>query len=164
MIGLLILIVISCIVVIETSAELTTLSRSEVVNSKLLNNLILRLYSFLATAIISSALLLFAFVRPRDQKKWVAAGLDEPIPQILTKMRGAQSRVKILSSLQEPRHRGFLSDTTGIDWREVAREIVILRRYGLVELVEKKGRTEMYHLTGKGMLALKLIEGLGPEQ
>jgi DNA-binding HxlR family transcriptional regulator len=91
------------------------------------------------------------------------AGFDKGTYDLMVKMRGAGSRFSILSTLTEaPRHRSELSEITGIDWKEVDRQIGLLQRYGFVSVEAQAGPVKMYKLTEQGRsLANLLIEIAG---
>jgi predicted transcriptional regulator len=75
-------------------------------------------------------------------------------------MKGAQSRLTLLANLNEPRHKTELSTLTGLDWKEVDREIKLLERFGLISLYAQSGSVKMYKLSEQGKLLLKLISKL----
>jgi hypothetical protein len=54
-------------------------------------------------------------------------------------MRGGTSRLALMQSLETPRHRQELSEVTGIDWKEVDRELGALEKYGLVKVYAQSG-------------------------
>jgi hypothetical protein len=116
--------------------------------------------SYVTLASASWAFAIFSFVRlsRKDHRDWTSAGLSDNLIDIMTKKRGALSRFRILKTLESPQHRGAVSNATGIDWREVTREVELLRDFGLIDSLGKKGNTIMYELTGKGRITLDLIQ------
>ena len=56
-----------------------------------------------------------------------------------------------------PKNRLELSELTGIDWREVDREISILEKYGLVKIYAQTGTVKMYQVTEQGKLLMNLV-------
>jgi predicted transcriptional regulator len=72
-------------------------------------------------------------------------------------MRGGGSRITLLENMETPRNRLELSELTGIDWREVDREISILEKYGLVKIYAQTGTVKMYQVTEQGKLLMNLV-------
>jgi hypothetical protein len=72
-------------------------------------------------------------------------------------MRGAGSRVSLLQNMESPKHRLELSELTGIDWKEVDRQISVLEKYGLVKVYAQSGSVKLYQSTEQGKLLLNLV-------
>jgi DNA-binding HxlR family transcriptional regulator len=93
------------------------------------------------------------------------AGFDKNVYDLMVKMRGSGSRLSILQGLVEaPRHRNQLSEITGIDWKEVDRQVGLLERYGFVSVNAQAGPIKEYKLTEQGRLLVKLMDELGKTQ
>lgn len=93
------------------------------------------------------------------------AGFDRSVYDLMVKMRGSSSRLSILQSLiQAPHHRNELSEITGIDWKEVDRQIGLLERYGFVSVEAQAGPVKVYKLTEQGRSLVKLMDELGKNQ
>lgn len=93
------------------------------------------------------------------------AGFDRNVYDLMVKMRGSSSRLSILQSLvQAPRHRNELSEMTGIDWKEVDRQIGLLERYGFVSVEAQAGPVKVYRLTDQGRSLVKLMDELEKSQ
>lgn len=73
-------------------------------------------------------------------------------------MRGGNSRLELLRNLETPKQRNELTQITGIDWKEVDRNIGLLLSYGLVSIYAESGSVKIYKLTEQGRLLLKLID------
>ena len=84
-------------------------------------------------------------------------GLDSNEIEAITTGRGANSRLLILKGLQEPSERGRVSSITGIDWKEVNREIGFLMNHGFVRKLEYPGSRQVFALSGKGQATLLLL-------
>lgn len=83
----------------------------------------------------------------------------------MVKMRGAGSGLSILHTLTEaPRHRNELSEITGIDWKEVDRQIGLLQRYGFVSVEAQAGPVKMYKLTEQGRSLVNLLDEMETNQ
>jgi len=87
-------------------------------------------------------------------------GFSGEVYDLMIGMRGGNSRLALLRGMQEPRHRQELADITGIDWKEVDRQITVLERYGLVKMYAQSGTVQVYHITEQGKLLLNLITDL----
>lgn len=87
-------------------------------------------------------------------------GLSSDVYDLMVGMRGGTSRLALLQSLETPRHRQELAEVTGIDWKEVDRELGILEKYGLVKMYAQSGSVKLYQTTEQGGLLVKLIEEL----
>ena len=86
------------------------------------------------------------------------AGFDRTVYDLMIKMRGSSSRLSILQTLIEaPRHRNEVAQMTGMDWKEVDRQVGLLEKYGFVEVETKAGPVKMYKLTGQGISLVKLM-------
>jgi DNA-binding HxlR family transcriptional regulator len=92
----------------------------------------------------------------------IRAGFDRKVYDLMVKMRGSGSRLSILQTLTEaPRYRNELSQITGIDWKEVDRQVGLLERFGFVSVETKAGPVKMYKLTEQGILLVKLMDEMG---
>ena len=88
---------------------------------------------------------------------WRKAGLDKNVYDLMVKMRGGNSRLELLRNLESPRQRNELSQLTGMDWKEVDRQVNLLQSYGLVSVYVESGSVKMFKLTEQGHLFLKLM-------
>lgn len=93
--------------------------------------------------------------------KWNNAGFSKNIYDLMIKMRGSSSRLVLLQSLSSPRHRTELSELSGLDWKEVDRNLELLQSYGLVSVFVQTGSVKVYQITEQGRLLLRLVEDLG---
>lgn len=100
----------------------------------------------------------FAFWRGNSGRTtWRRAGFDKNVYDLMVKMRGGNSRLELLRNLESPKQRNELSQLTGIDWKEVDRQIGLLLSYGLVSVHAESGSVKIYKLTEQGGLLLKLM-------
>jgi len=79
---------------------------------------------------------------------------------LMINMRGAKSRLTLLNHLDKPRQRAELSKLSGLDWKEVDREVDLLQRFGLITLYAESGSVKLYKLSEQGRLMLKLVTEL----
>ena len=95
-----------------------------------------------------------------DRSAWRKAGFDKNVYDLMVKMRGGNSRLELLRNLESPKQRNELSHLTGIDWKEVDRQVNLLQTYGLVSVYANSGSVKIYKLTEHGHLFLKLTSEL----
>jgi DNA-binding transcriptional ArsR family regulator len=88
-------------------------------------------------------------------------GFGGDVYDLMIGMRGGGSRVSLLQNMDSPKHRLELSELTGIDWKEVDRQLAVLEKYGLVKVYAQSGTVKLYQVTEQGKLLLGLIEELG---
>ena len=88
---------------------------------------------------------------------WRKAGLDKNVYDLMVKMRGGNSRLQLLRNLESPRQRNELSQLTGMDWKEVDRQVNLLESYGLVSVYVESGAVKVFKLTQQGHLFLRLM-------
>jgi DNA-binding transcriptional ArsR family regulator len=100
------------------------------------------------------------FRRSRVKSLFASRGFGPDVYDLMITMRGGGSRVTLLENMETPKNRLELSELTGIDWREVDREISILERYGLVKIYAQSGTVKMYQITEQGKLLRSLVEEL----
>jgi predicted transcriptional regulator len=108
----------------------------------------------------SWAILCVTFFRRGISRKWRSLGFDRDVFRLMVTMKGARSRLTLLSYLNEPRHKSELSMLAGLDWKEADRELNLLERFGLISLHVQSGSVKIYKLTRQGTLLLELVAGL----
>jgi hypothetical protein len=84
-------------------------------------------------------------------------GFGADVYDLMIGMRGGGSRVSLLQNMESPKHRLELSELTGIDWKEVDRQLAVLEKYGLVKMHAQSGTVKLYQVTEQGKLLLGLI-------
>jgi predicted transcriptional regulator len=80
--------------------------------------------------------------------------------RLLVRMRGAQTRLRLMHSLNEPRNKLQLSAALGIDWKAVDKHVQALEEKGLIQATMTSGTATFYELTDKGKRALEVLEEL----
>jgi DNA-binding transcriptional ArsR family regulator len=93
----------------------------------------------------------------RIKSLFARMGFGGDVYDLMVGMRGAGSRVSLLQSMETPRHRLELSEITGIDWKEVDRQLSVLEKYGLVKVYAQSGTVKLYQVTEQGKLLLNLV-------
>jgi len=99
--------------------------------------------------------------RSRLRKMFAGQGFSSDIYDLMIGMRGATSRMTLLRTMETPRYRNELSEMTGIDWKEVDRQVGVMEKYGLVKIYAQAGNVKLYQTTEQGRLLLKFIDELG---
>jgi len=99
--------------------------------------------------------------RSRVKSAFAKMGFGSDVYELMVGMRGAGSRVSLLQNMESPKHRLELSELTGIDWKEVDRQLNVLEKYGLVKMYAQSGTVKLYQVTEQGKLLLRLVEELG---
>jgi DNA-binding HxlR family transcriptional regulator len=98
--------------------------------------------------------------KSRIRSLFAKKGFSGEVFDLMIGMRGGGSRLALLRGMQEPKHRQELADITGIDWKEVDRQIGVLEKYGLVKMYAQSGTVQIYQITEQGKLLLNLVEDL----
>jgi DNA-binding HxlR family transcriptional regulator len=91
-------------------------------------------------------------------------GFDNDVYKLMIKMRGSGRRLQLLRNLEEPKHRFELAKVTGMDWKEVDRQLRVLENYGLARVIAQSGTVKMYQITEQGRVLVKLISDLANEE
>ena len=99
-----------------------------------------------------------AFWKGLMKSRWTGRGLCCGVFELLMRMKGGETRLMILRSLQAPRNKLQLSHELGIDWKAVDNHIAKLLQFSLVQEVIAVGTCRVYSTTQKGRVALELAE------
>jgi DNA-binding transcriptional ArsR family regulator len=102
--------------------------------------------------------------RFRVRSAFAKMGFGSDVFDLMMGMRGAGSRVSLLQNMETPKHRLELSELTGIDWKEVDRQLSVLEKYGLVKIHAQSGTVKLYQVTEQGKLLLKLVAELSDDR
>lgn len=98
--------------------------------------------------------------RSRVKSMFEKLGFESEVYDLMVGMRGSGSRLSLLQNMESPRHRLELSELTGIDWKEVDRQISVLEKYGLVKIYAQSGTVILYQVTEHGKLLLNMVAEL----
>jgi hypothetical protein len=125
-------------------------------NTELLLSICISLSSWLLTAI-------FAAAGRRGRRAplmnyFIKSGFDEDLYELFIKKRGKEARLRILKSLVTPKHRMQISRETGIDWKEVDRQVRILLEHNPISVFGSFSSITLYRLTDYGTSLLHLLE------
>jgi DNA-binding transcriptional ArsR family regulator len=96
----------------------------------------------------------------RIRSTFARMGFDGDVYNLMIGMRGSSSRLALLESMETPRHRLELSEITGIDWKEVDRQVAVLEKFGLVKVHAQSGTMRLFQITEQGKVIIKLVEEL----
>jgi hypothetical protein len=92
------------------------------------------------------------------KSKWTESGLCCGVFELLLRMKGGETRIKLLRSLLKPKNKLQLARELGIDWKAVDSHIIKLLQYSLVQEVMAVGTCRVYSITQKGRRALELTD------
>jgi predicted transcriptional regulator len=98
--------------------------------------------------------------RGHTKTRWERLGYDKDAFQLMTRMKGAATRLRLLESLDTPMDRYQLANKLGLDWKSIDRQTEVLGRYGLIREQEAYGRVKMYSITENGRTMLSLVREL----
>lgn len=91
---------------------------------------------------------------------WSRMGFDYKSFELLIKMKGGSTRLRILNALKVERDRFQIAKEMGVDWKTVDRQMKILAKSGFVEERIAYGQVKIYHLTPLGIKLLKTVDDL----
>lgn len=118
-------------------------------------------FSQFAAPISWAAVISLWIWRGHTKSKWEQLGYDKDAFKLMTRMRGAATRLKLLESLDKPMDRLQLANKLGLDWKSIDRQTEILCRYGLVREERAYGNVRIYSVSESGKTILRLIKELG---
>lgn len=116
--------------------------------------------AFAGWSVLAGLIAATAWWKKSYASPWKNTGIDKGAYNLMIRMRGGVSRLNLLRTLEVPRHRNELSELTGIDWKEVNRQIGLLQKYGLVSVHSQSGIVKLYKTTEQGKLLIQLVEEL----
>ena len=123
---------------------------------------LLNYYGF--TALISWAVFGAALIwRGHVRSVWGQSRFSYDTFRLLVKMRGAQTRVRLMRSLNSPKNKLQLATALEIDWKAVDKHIQVLEKNGLIHPTSTSGTATFYEVTGKGKSLIQLLEQLGAD-
>jgi len=116
------------------------------------------------TALISWAVFGAALIwRGHVRSVWGQSRFSYDTFRLLVKMRGAQTRVRLMRSLNSPKNKLQLATALGIDWKAVDKHIQVLEKNGLIQPTSTSGTATFYEVTEKGKSLIQLLEQLGAD-
>ena len=83
--------------------------------------------------------------------------------RLLVRMRGAQTRVKLMRSLDSPKNKLQLATALGIDWKAVDKHVHLLEKNGLIHASSTNGTATFYEISEKGKNLMQVLEHLSTD-
>ena len=102
--------------------------------------------------------------RGKLRSRWNSLGFTQDSFDLLVKMKGGPTRVKLLNSLAAPKDRSQLAQEMGMDWKAVDRHVQLLLRYSFIKEEQAYGQVKLYTLTAEGERLLHLIQEMVKEE
>jgi DNA-binding MarR family transcriptional regulator len=96
--------------------------------------------------------------RGRIRAKWNSSGFTQDSFDLLVKMKGGPTRLKLLDALSTPKDRSKLAQELGMDWKAVDRHVQLLMRYNFIKENASFGAIKIFTLTPDGEKLLQLIK------
>lgn len=122
------------------------------------------LSDFGLTALISWTVFAAALIwRGHVRSVWGKSRFSYDTFRLLVKMRGAQTRLKLIRSLNSPKNKLQLATALGIDWKAVDRHVHVLEKNGLIHASSTSGTATFYEVTEKGKDLVQVLEQLSAE-
>lgn len=91
------------------------------------------------------------------RQRWTEKCLCCGVFELLVKMKGGPTRVRMLELLATPKNKLQMSNELGIDWKAVDRHMDRMLYHGLIQQVSTAGTCTTYVVTEKGRCALSLV-------
>jgi predicted transcriptional regulator len=122
------------------------------------------LSNFGLTALISWTVFGVALIwRGHVRSVWGQSRFSYDTFRLLVRMRGAQTRLKLMHSLNSPKNKLQLATALRIDWKAVDKHVHVLEKNGLIHASSTSGTATFYEVTEKGKDLLQVLEQLGAE-
>lgn len=116
------------------------------------------------TALISWTVFGAALIwRGHVRSVWGRSRFSYDTFRLLVKMRGAQTRLKLMHALNPPKNKLQLATALGIDWKAVDKHVQVLEKNGLLHVTSTNGTATFYEVTDKGKSVIELLEQLGAD-
>ena len=120
--------------------------------------------SFGLTALLSWVVFGAALIwRGRVRSVWGQSRFSYDTFRLLVKMRGAQTRLNLMHSLNSPKNKLQLATALDIDWKAVDRHVQVLEKNGLIHATSTTGTATFYEVTEKGKDLIQVLEQLNAE-
>jgi predicted transcriptional regulator len=116
------------------------------------------------TALISWTVFGAALIwRGHVRSVWGQSRFSYDTFRLLVKMRGAQTRLKLMRSLNPPKNKLQLATALGIDWKAIDKHVQLLEKNGLIKTASTNGTATYYEVTERGEGLLQVLEQLNAE-
>lgn len=97
--------------------------------------------------------------RGKVRSAWSRQGYDYDTFRLVTKMRGSQTRIRLLNALSDPKNKLQLAKELEVDWKTIDNHMEMLLQSRLVEERTVVGTTRYYAITASGEKVLSLLSG-----
>jgi hypothetical protein len=84
--------------------------------------------------------------------------------ELMVKMRGSDTRKKILTTLTIPKNRKQISEELGLDWKVIDRHVKAMIKHQLVTEMVQVGNATYYVRSEKGTKFLETVDGENSEK
>jgi predicted transcriptional regulator len=101
--------------------------------------------------------------RGRVRSVWGQSRFSYETFRLVVKMRGAQTRLKLMHALNPPKNKLQLATALGIDWKAVDKHVQVLQKNGLIQTAATNGTATYYEVTEKGRSLLQVLELLNAD-
>jgi len=101
--------------------------------------------------------------RGRIRSKWNSSGFSQDAFDLLVKMKGGPTRMKLLQAMNAPKDRSQLATELELDWKAVDRHVQLLQRYNFIKADSSHGQIVLYTITPEGEKLLHLMQELDSE-
>jgi DNA-binding MarR family transcriptional regulator len=98
--------------------------------------------------------------RGKTRARWNSSGFNQDSFDLLVKMKGGTTRLKLLDALGSPKDRSQLAQELEMDWKAVDRHIQLLIKYNFIREDASFGAIKLYILTADGEKLLRLIKDM----
>ena len=116
--------------------------------------------SYVIAPISWTALAAMWIWRGKTRAKWNSSGFTQDSFDLLVKMKGGPTRLKLLDALNTPKDRSQLAQELGMDWKAVDRHVQLLTKYNFIHEDASFGAIKLYALTVEGEKLLLLMKDL----
>jgi predicted transcriptional regulator len=148
----------------STVTAATALSSTGYTNGVAAPTTVNRINYFGFTALISWVVFGAALIwRGHVRSVWGQSRFSYDTFRLLVKMRGGQTRLKLMRSLNPPKNKLQLATALEIDWKAVDRHVQVLQKNGLIQAASTSGTSTFYEITEKGRSLLQVLEQLNVE-
>jgi hypothetical protein len=93
----------------------------------------------------------------KTRSLWTKQGYDHDMFKLVTRMRGSDTRVRLLELLKIPRNKLQLANELGMNWKTIDNHMSLLQRHRLVDELALVGTSKYFIISEHGKRLLALI-------
>jgi hypothetical protein len=101
--------------------------------------------------------------RGKVRSKWNSSGFTQEAFDLLVRMKGGPTRMKLLQALSVPKDRSQLASELQLDWKAVDRHVQLLQWYNFIREDSSYGQIVLSTITPEGDKLLRLTRELDSE-